>query len=57
MTPTIKQKDLPTWQAEQGNADVLREILAAIRDQSRMLTTIGAHLAKLVTISEKQGGR
>ena len=35
----------------------LREVLDAIREQTRMLTTIGAHLAKLVTLAEKRGGR
>lgn len=34
----------------------LREVLDAIREQTRMLTTIGAHLSKLVTLAEKQGG-
>lgn len=40
-----------------GGEPSLREILDAIREQTRMLTTIGAHLAKLVTLAEKQGVR
>lgn len=47
--------NLPTQHSESSGADAsLRLVLDAIRDQNRMLITIAAHLAKLVTLTEKR---
>lgn len=54
----MNRPNTPTQQAgSAGGEPSLREVLDAIREQTRMLTTIGAHLAKLVTLAEKQGVR
>lgn len=54
----MNRPNTPTQPADSAGCEPsLREVLDAIREQTRMLTTIGAHLAKLVTLAEKQGVR
>ena len=54
----MNRQNTPTQPAGSASGEPsLREVLDAIREQTRMLTTIGAHLSKLVTLAEKKGER